>query len=415
MTVAPRKKTLDEIYDIDELEKMLDEENDYEARKAIRSRLRSLHKAKTAEIENRQKAKTQLPLNIPTTDDEIVVEKRTRGRARVQRSMSSVASLQSSTSTERLADKKNDLGRVSRTPSQASLREDDFGAAESSSSPSPSESSIAARSRPQTAQPKSSSSVGASPKTQTRPSTAKPATISQTVETAELVSKSSSSGKSKLYTDSGRSMTVGAISDLSSTSFSKSMSKKESAIADLKRRTDQRKAELTRIQSMPNGGTSGAAAARKKFMSRLGEDNPENRKLRRSNTISGGGPTGVKSLLLKWCQVRCKDYPVEVNNYSSSWADGSAFCALTHSFFPDAFKWDDVILNTDNNDERRKNFSLAFDTALEKADAEPLIEVEDMIFMGNRPDAKCIFCYLQSLYNKLRKFEQPIEKKDLDV
>lgn len=51
----------------------------------------------------------------------------------------------------------------------------------------------------------------------------------------------------------------------------------------------------------------------------------------------------------------------------------------------------------------------------EKADAEPLIEVEDMIFMGNRPDAKCIFCYLQSLYNKLRKFEQPIEKKDLDV
>lgn len=47
----------------------------------------------------------------------------------------------------------------------------------------------------------------------------------------------------------------------------------------------------------------------------------------------------------------------------------------------------------------------------EKADADPLIEVEDMIFMGNRPDAKCIFCYLQSLYNKLRKFEKPVEKK----
>ena len=29
-----------------------------------------------------------------------------------------------------------------------------------------------------------------------------------------------------------------------------------------------------------------------------------------------------------------------------------------------------------------------------------------MIFMGNRPDAKCIFCYLQSLYNKLKKFEK---------
>ncbi|CAG5113507.1 Oidioi.mRNA.OKI2018_I69.chr2.g7611.t1.cds [Oikopleura dioica] len=182
MTVAPRKKTLDEIFDVDELEKMLDEEDDYEARKAIRSRLRSLHKAKTAEIENRQKSKNQPPLNIPTTDDEIVVEKRTRSRARVQRSMSSVASLQSSTaSNDRFGDKKTDLGRVSRTPSQASLREDDFGAAESSSSPSPSESSI--RARPQTAQPKSSS-VSASPKTQVRPSTAKPSSISQTVETA---------------------------------------------------------------------------------------------------------------------------------------------------------------------------------------------------------------------------------------
>ena len=41
-----------------------------------------------------------------------------------------------------------------------------------------------------------------------------------------------------------------------------------------------------------------------------------------------------------------------------------------------------------------------------RADAEPLIEVDDMIFMGNRPDAKCIFCYLQSLYNKLKKFEK---------
>ena len=63
------------------------------------------------------------------------------------------------------------------------------------------------------------------------------------------------------------------------------------------------------------------------------------------------------------------------------------------------------------------SFSNSIFTVLfsEKADAEPLIEVEDMIFMGNRPDAKCIFCYLQSLYNKLRKFEQPIEKKDLDV
>ena len=40
-----------------------------------------------------------------------------------------------------------------------------------------------------------------------------------------------------------------------------------------------------------------------------------------------------------------------------------------------------------------------------------MIEIDDMIFMGNRPDAKCMFCYLQSLYNKLKKFEKSIEKK----
>lgn len=61
--------------------------------------------------------------------------------------------------------------------------------------------------------------------------------------------------------------------------------------------------------------------------------------------------------------MRVKDYPVEVNNYSGSWADGSAFCALVHSFFPDAYSWDSVAVHTDLPDERRNNFKMAFDTA----------------------------------------------------
>ena len=51
-----------------------------------------------------------------------------------------------------------------------------------------------------------------------------------------------------------------------------------------------------------------------------------------------------------------------------------------------------------------------------RADCDQLIEIEDMIFMGNRPDAKCMFCYLQSLYNKLKKFEKKVEKhEEVDV
>lgn len=42
------------------------------------------------------------------------------------------------------------------------------------------------------------------------------------------------------------------------------------------------------------------------------------------------------------------------------------------------------------------------------ANADPLLDTEDMLIMGNRPDSKCVFTYCQSLYNKLRKFETPL-------
>lgn len=38
----------------------------------------------------------------------------------------------------------------------------------------------------------------------------------------------------------------------------------------------------------------------------------------------------------------------------------------------------------------------------------PLLEVEDMIIMGNRPDSKCVFTYVQFLYNHFRKYDQPL-------
>lgn len=39
------------------------------------------------------------------------------------------------------------------------------------------------------------------------------------------------------------------------------------------------------------------------------------------------------------------------------------------------------------------------------ANCERLIEVEDMMVMGHRPDPMCVFTYVQSLYNHLRRFE----------
>ena len=49
---------------------------------------------------------------------------------------------------------------------------------------------------------------------------------------------------------------------------------------------------------------------------------------------------------------------VTIKNFSSSWSDGIAFCALVHRFFPDAFEY-----STLNPNNRRDNFELAFTTA----------------------------------------------------
>ena len=48
-----------------------------------------------------------------------------------------------------------------------------------------------------------------------------------------------------------------------------------------------------------------------------------------------------------------------VTDFSSSWSDGLALCALVHSYFPDAFDFNQL-----SAADRRYNFQLAFDTAL---------------------------------------------------
>lgn len=46
-------------------------------------------------------------------------------------------------------------------------------------------------------------------------------------------------------------------------------------------------------------------------------------------------------------------------------------------------------------------------------DCVPLVEVEDMMIMGKKPDPKCVFTYVQSLYNHLRRHELRLRGKDV--
>ncbi|XP_075283438.1 smoothelin-like protein 1 [Opisthocomus hoazin] len=109
-----------------------------------------------------------------------------------------------------------------------------------------------------------------------------------------------------------------------------------------------------------------------------------------------GGPATVKAMLLEWCRSRTRGYQhVDVQNFSGSWGSGLAFCALLHSFFPDAFDYGSL-----EPGARRHNFALAFATAEARVGCAPLLEVEDMVRLSV-PDAKCVYTYLQELYRCL--------------
>jgi hypothetical protein len=127
------------------------------------------------------------------------------------------------------------------------------------------------------------------------------------------------------------------------------------------------------------------------------------------NTLSPTSPTGggkpggvvrstsaIKEQMLAWCRAMTEGYEhVNITNFSSSWADGMAFCALIHHFYPNAFDYSKL-----NPKNRRGNFKLAFDVAEKLADIAPLLEVNDMIRMKDKPDWKCVFTYVQSYYRR---------------
>ncbi|XP_049569676.1 smoothelin-like protein 1 isoform X49 [Orcinus orca] len=116
----------------------------------------------------------------------------------------------------------------------------------------------------------------------------------------------------------------------------------------------------------------------------------------RNTKAAGAAIGGVKNMLLEWCRAMTRSYEhVDIQNFSSSWSSGMAFCALIHKFFPDAFDYAAL-----DPAKRRHNFSLAFSTAEKLADCAQLLEVDDMVRLAV-PDSKCVYTYIQELYRSL--------------
>nr|XP_015222841.1 PREDICTED: smoothelin-like protein 2 [Lepisosteus oculatus] len=169
-------------------------------------------------------------------------------------------------------------------------------------------------------------------------------------------------------------------------------------------RVGDRRRELVRSQTLPR--TMGAQTRRAPFerldsdpsRPKVGDSKP---KLKRSQSFGVSSASSIKQILLEWCRSKTIGYQnIDIQNFSSSWSDGMAFCALVHSFFPEEFDY-----NALSPANRKQNFELAFSKAEERAACDRLIEVEDMLVMGRKPDPMCVFTYVQSLYNHLRRFE----------
>ncbi|XP_074149555.1 smoothelin isoform X1 [Sminthopsis crassicaudata] len=185
------------------------------------------------------------------------------------------------------------------------------------------------------------------------------------------------------------------------------------SLAALERRQAEKKKELMKAQSLPK---TSASQARKAMIEKLekeggGGGGPAGPRVAVQRSSSFGVPNAnsIKQMLLDWCRAKTRGYEhVDIQNFSSSWSDGMAFCALVHNFFPEAFDYGQL-----SPQNRRHNFEVAFSSAEVLVDCVPLVDVEDMMIMGKKPDPKCVFTYVQSLYNHLRRHELRLRQKQL--
>ncbi|XP_041656770.1 EH domain-binding protein 1-like protein 1 isoform X6 [Cheilinus undulatus] len=95
--------------------------------------------------------------------------------------------------------------------------------------------------------------------------------------------------------------------------------------------------------------------------------------------------------LLQWCQNITNGYRgVKVTNFSTSWRNGLAFCALLHHFHPDKIDFDKL----DSHDIKLNN-KKAFD-GFEALGISRLLEPSDMVLLSV-PDRLIVMTYLSQI------------------
>ncbi|XP_058129555.1 cytospin-A [Anopheles ziemanni] len=106
--------------------------------------------------------------------------------------------------------------------------------------------------------------------------------------------------------------------------------------------------------------------------------------------VKNGG--SKRNALLKWCQNKTVGYRnIDITNFSSSWNDGLALCAIMHTYLPDRVPYDKL-----NQNDKRRNFSLAF-AAAESVGIQTSLNIDEMC-LQERPDWQQVMGYVTAIY-----------------
>ncbi|XP_048842407.1 cytospin-A-like isoform X2 [Brienomyrus brachyistius] len=99
-----------------------------------------------------------------------------------------------------------------------------------------------------------------------------------------------------------------------------------------------------------------------------------------------------RNSLLRWCQSRTQGYAnIDITNFSSSWVDGLAFCAVYHTYLPSHIPYSSL-----NPQDKKENLSLAFQTG-ESVGIPAILTVDEMLRSAG-PDWQRVLGYVESMY-----------------
>uniref|UniRef100_A0A8C9TDT6 Cytospin-A n=1 Tax=Scleropages formosus TaxID=113540 RepID=A0A8C9TDT6_SCLFO len=99
-----------------------------------------------------------------------------------------------------------------------------------------------------------------------------------------------------------------------------------------------------------------------------------------------------RNALLKWCQKKTEGYQnIDITNFSSSWNDGLAFCAVLHTYLPAHIPYHEL-----NSQDKRRNFTLAFQAA-ESVGIKSTLDINEMV-RTERPDWQSVMTYVTAIY-----------------